>query len=163
MQLRNLAPSDFEPVTSVVDEWWGGRAVRHLLPRLYFEHFSPTSFALVENQELSGFLVGFRSQSQPAVAYLHFVGVAPTYRGKGLGRLLYTAFFERVASLGCSEVHCITSPTNTGSIAFHRSMGFSIISAGGEENGVPVSLHHAGQGQHRVLFRKFLEPAHNVA
>jgi len=156
MQIRPLASADYEVVSPVVDEWWGGRPVRHLVHRLFFEHFSPTSFALVEAGELVAFLIGFRSQSQPHVAYIHFVGVAPSRRSKGHGRLLYSAFFERVAALGCTEVSCITSPVNTGSIAFHQSMGFSIVRTGAEQGGIPVSLNHAGEGQHRVLFRKLL-------
>jgi hypothetical protein len=35
-------------------------------------------------------------------------------------------------------------------------MGFGIVSAGGEVDGVPVSPNHAGDGQPRVLFRKVL-------
>ena len=157
MQIRPLASADYEVISPVVDEWWGGRPVRHLVHRLFFfEHFSSTSFTLVEGGELVAFLIGFRSQSQPHVAYIHFVGVAPSRRGKGHGRLLYSAFFERVAALRCTEVHCITSPVNTGSIAFHQSMGFSIVRTGAEQGGIPVSLNHAGAGQHRVLFRKLL-------
>lgn len=156
MQVRPLASADYEAISSVVDEWWGGRPVRQLLPHLFFEHFSPTSFALTKAGKVQGFLVGFVSQSQPHVAYVHFVGVAPCARGKGHGRLLYSSFFQRAASLGCTEVQCITSPVNAGSIAFHKRMGFAIVSTGAEVNGIPISLNHAGEGQHRVLFRKLL-------
>ncbi|HKA45712.1 MAG TPA: GNAT family N-acetyltransferase [Burkholderiales bacterium] len=156
MPIRALAAADYDVVSPVIDEWWGGRPVRHLLPRLFFEHFSPTSFALVEDGAVQAFLVGFRSQSRPSVAYIHFVGVAPAYRGKGYGRLLYFSFFERAAELGCTEVHCITSPVNADSIAFHRKMGFDIAHADGKQDGLLVSLHHAGEGQHRVLFRKLV-------
>ena len=90
------------------------------------------------------------------MAYIHFVGVAPDTRGKGYGRTLYLHFFDRATALGCTEVHCITSPVNTGSIAFHQRMGFSIVSAGGTINGIPVSPNHAGDGQPRALFRKVL-------
>lgn len=154
MQIRPLVSADHEVLSPVVDEWWGGRPVRHLVHRLFFEHFSSTSFAGVEAGELVAFLIGFRSQSQPHAAYIHFVGVAPSRRGQGHGRLLYSTFFERLAALGCTEVHAITSPVNAGSIAFHRSMGFSIVQTGTEQDGIPVCLHHAGEGQHRVLFRR---------
>ena len=36
--------------------------------------------------------VGFMSQSRPAEAYIHFVGVHPDERGHGLGRRLYEHF-----------------------------------------------------------------------
>lgn len=161
MQIRPLASADYDVISPVVDEWWGGRPVRHLVHRLFFEHFSSTSFALVEAGEVCAFLIGFRSQSQPHIAYIHFVGVAPSRRSKGHGRLLYSAFFERVVALGCTEVQCITSPVNAGSIAFHQHMGFGIVHTGAEQGGIPVSLNHAGEGQHRVLFRKLLASEHN--
>lgn len=156
MRIRALSSTDYATVSAVVDAWWGGRAVRQLLPRLFFEHFSDTSFALECGAELQGFLIGFRSQSDPALAYIHFVGVAPAGRGKGCGRLLYQRFFERMTALGCSEIQCITSPVNTGSIAFHRRMGFNLVDTGAHRDGMPVSLDHAGPGEHRVLFRKTL-------
>jgi ribosomal protein S18 acetylase RimI-like enzyme len=161
IQIRHLAPSDFEVISPVVDEWWGGRQVGQSLPRLFFEHFAPTSFALVHGSEVRAFLVGFRSQSNPGVAYIHFVGVAPAYRRGGYGRILYTHFFECATSLGCTEVQCITSPINVGSIAFHKRMGFRIISVGGEQNGVPVCLDYAGKGKHRVRFSRLLAPGND--
>jgi diamine N-acetyltransferase len=156
MQIRPLVAADYDVLSPLLDDWWGGRPVRQLLPRLFFEHFTPTSFALEDAGQPCAFLVGLRSQARPQVAYIHFVGVAPGHRGRGLGRRLYTAFFERVATLGCTEVHCITSPVNTGSVAFHRRLGFEIVDAGGEQDGIRVSLDHAGPGQHRVLLRKAL-------
>jgi GNAT superfamily N-acetyltransferase len=153
-RIRNLTVADHERVTAVVDEWWGGRPMRSLLPRLFFEHFSPTSFAVGEANELQAFLIGFVSQSNRSIAYIHFVGVSPSSRTRGLGRRLYEHFFEVVRALGCSEVRCITSPVNTGSIAFHRTMGFVLLPGSGEAGGLPVSLDHDGVGQDRVQFQK---------
>lgn len=160
--IRHLDVGDFDRLIRVVDEWWGGRPVRGLLPRLFFEHFSTTSFAIGSGEDLHAFLVGFRSQSFPEIAYIHFVGVAPAYRGHGYGRHLYARFFACVAALGCTEVRAITSPVNTGSIAFHRRLGFTLIDAGGWIDGIPVSLDHAGEGAHRVLFRRELAPEQKI-
>lgn len=157
MQLRQLEQSDCEFVTSVVDEWWGGRSVRQLLPRLFFEHFNDTSLVLTEESGIIAFLVGFRSQSQPHVAYIHFIGVDPAQRGKGLARMLYLKFFEHMKSLGCTEVQCITSPVNKTSIAFHTAMSFNIVPGDSVVDDVPVHRHHAGAEQHRVVFCKMLD------
>jgi predicted GNAT superfamily acetyltransferase len=130
--------------------------MRSLLPRLFFEHFNPTSFVVESPNELQAFLVGFVSQSNKSIAYVHFVGVSPSSRTLGLGRKLYEHFFRVVKALGCTEVRCITSPVNTGSIEFHRKMGFVLLPGSGEVGGVPVTLNHAGEGQHRVQFQKTL-------
>ncbi|HEX6705622.1 MAG TPA: GNAT family N-acetyltransferase [Albitalea sp.] len=156
MSLRELEPADFDFVSAVIDAWWGGRPVRGMLPRLFFEHFNSTSFAIGPPGALHAFLVGFVSQSQPGLAYIHFVGVDPAQRGHGLARSMYERFFGTVGALGCTQVQCITSPVNTGSIAFHRRMGFELLPGDGEVDGVPVVLDHGGPGQPRVRFRKVL-------
>jgi hypothetical protein len=58
-RIRPLRPSDFAPVIAVIDEWWGGRAMARMLPRLFFDHFTDTSFAADRDGALAGFLVGF--------------------------------------------------------------------------------------------------------
>src|SRR6266496_2909000 len=65
VKIRNLSPSDYGAVIGVIDEWWGGRPMAGMLPRLFFEHFAVTSFAAERNGTLAGFLAGFCSQSQP--------------------------------------------------------------------------------------------------
>src|SRR5438045_9528050 len=112
MNIRPLRSEDYDVIAPVLDAWWGERPVRQLLPRLFFEHFAPTSFALVDGEALCAFLAGFISQTDPAIAYIHFVGVAPAHRKRGHARRLYLHFFERAAALGAREVPCITSPMN---------------------------------------------------
>ena len=53
--VRAIRESDHEKVTSLVDEWWGGRNLAWLLPRLFFRHFEDTSFAVEEDGELIAF------------------------------------------------------------------------------------------------------------
>lgn len=153
--IRHLLPSDYRTVISVVDDWWG-RPMRHLLPYVFLEHFGPTSFAIDGADGLQAFLVGFVSQSDPGVAYIHFIGVNPTARGNGLGHALYERFFEVARERGCVEVHSVTSPGNALSIAFHRKLGFELQPGDGAIDGMPIVLDHGGTGQSRVRFRKRL-------
>lgn len=110
-----------------------------MLPRLFFVHFRPTSFAAEEDGAVRGFLVGFVSQTDPAQAYIHFVGVDPRYRAHGIGRMLYARFFDAARRLGCTEVSCVTAPVKIGSIAFHQHLGLEALPGDGEEGGVPVA------------------------
>lgn len=155
-RIRKLLPGDFEQISSVVDDWWGGRPMRSMIPRLFFENFNSTSLAIGEPRQVGGFLIGFVSQSLPASAYIHFVGVHPSARGQGIARSMYEAFFANVAALGCKEVQCITSPANRGSIAFHVRMGFELLAGDAQVDGVPIFLDHAAPGEHRVRFRRAL-------
>jgi ribosomal protein S18 acetylase RimI-like enzyme len=126
MKLRSLTPADYEPIVAVLDSWWG-RPIAGSLPRLFFDHFHSTSFvASSSSVPLAGFLVGFLSPSVLSDAYIHFVGVSPSVRGAGVGRMLYSAFFSLAGSSGRTRVSAITSVVNAGSIAFHRAMAFSV-------------------------------------
>ena len=154
--LRPLRPSDHAAVIAVIDDWWGGRRMADMLPRLFFEHFTDTSFAAERAGELAGFLVGFLSQSRPAEAYIHFVGVHPGERGAGLGRRLYEAFFDAVGAHGRTVVRAVTAPVNTGSIAFHRRMGFEVDPGAAGYGDVPVARGYDGPGQDRVRFIRYL-------
>jgi predicted GNAT superfamily acetyltransferase len=139
--IRHAEPSDYPIVIAVIDEWWGGRPMAAMLPKLFFVHFRDTSFVAEEDGALTGFLCGFRSQTFEDEAYVHFVGVGPVRRGSGLGRALYARFFEAVAPRGV--VRAVTSPANERSIAFHRAIGFEVEQ---------VVEDYDGQGSARALF-----------
>lgn len=128
--LRRPVEEDYLRVVGVVDDWWDGRALHVLLPRLWFQHFTGTSW-LAEDAagRLAGFLVGFISPDHPEVAYCHMVATDPNLRHLGVGRRLYERFFKDARTAGAREVQAITWPGNRASVAFHRSMGF--IAKGG--------------------------------
>ena len=145
LRIRHAEPADHGPVVAVVDEWWGGRSMAAMLPKLFFVHFRDTSFVAEDDGELTGFLCGFRSQTFPDEAYIHFVGVDPATRGSGLGRILYERFFAAVAPR--TVVRAVTSPVNERSVAFHQALGFEIER---------VDLAYDGVGEARVLLVKRL-------
>lgn len=144
MKTRMVVEEDYFKVINVLNDWWGGRQMTHLLPRLFFEHFQTTSFIVENEDSLAAFLIGFVSQTHPSEAYIHFVGVNPNLRKTGLAKHLYERFFATVRNMGCRTVRCITSPVNEGSVAFHKRMGFSVL----------VATDYAGAGQDRILFSK---------
>ena len=123
-----------------------------MLPCLFFEHFCDTSFIIEEDDRIVAFLIGFFSQSWPEEAYIHFVGVHPQYRKRGYGRVLYNQFFEVMRQNQRSVVRCVTSPINTGSIAFHTCLGFQIEPGEDDQDGVTYDPNHDGPGEHRVRF-----------
>lgn len=160
VDIRNVRDLDYETAIGLMDTWWGGRHMADMLPRLFFQHFQDTSFVAVEREgdkRIVGFLVGFVSQTHPSEAYVHFVGVHPEYRKRGLGRTLYDRFFEVARGRGCGVVRCVTSPVNKDSIAFHLRLGFRIEPGDATtEDGTPVCSDYDGRGQSRVRFAKVL-------
>lgn len=160
--IRGLEPGDYTAIAATLDEWWGGRSMLDMLPRLFFEHFSSTSFACEHDGELVGFLIGFLSQSRADEAYIHFVGVHPAHRQQGVAQLLYERFAEEAERAGRRTLRCVTSPVNRGSIAFHTRLGFSAVPGpGGDEvDGVPFIADYDGPGNDRVAFVKHLANSH---
>jgi predicted GNAT superfamily acetyltransferase len=143
LRIRTAAEADHPRVLAVVDEWWGDRQIEWLAQRLFFEHFADTSLIAEDDSGLAGFLIGFLSQSRPDEAYIHMVATRSDRRRTGLGRDLYTQFFELARAAGREVVTCITAPINETSIAFHTALGFS------------ASLHpdHEGPGADKIIFR----------
>jgi GNAT superfamily N-acetyltransferase len=158
MRLRHAHPADYDRVLAVIDAWWDGRPMSPRLSHVFFSHFGPTSFVLETEGEIVGFLLGFLSLSHPEDAYIHFVGIHPAYRRLGLGRRLYERFFVAARMHGRRRVRSITAPSNALSIAFHLGMGFEFLHGDVVVDGLPIWLDYAGEGGHRVVFRRGIGP-----
>jgi GNAT superfamily N-acetyltransferase/SAM-dependent methyltransferase len=149
-ELRAVRDGDYEFVIARVDDWWGGRSMAPMLPRLFFTHFGPTTIVAADPYTgvPLGFLCGFRSESDRSIGYIHFVGVDPQQRGAGIGRAMYEWFFDTARRYGCSAIECVTSPSNATSLAFHAALGFS----------QEVVDDYDGRGEPRVKLRRSIEP-----
>lgn len=156
INIRHIEPADYAAIIPVVDDWWGGRPMRAILPKLFFQHFCETSFVAEDQGMIVGFLVGFLSQTHLDEAYIHFVGVHPAWRGQQIGRTLYERFFQAAQQAGRPVVRCVTAPINKTSIAFHLRMGFQNESPDMGEDGLAVARNYDGLGGERVLFVKRL-------
>ena len=156
--VRTLMPTDYPRVMGVVDQWWGGRPMSARLSRVFFEHFSSTSYAIDRGDDLVAFLIGFMSQTVADEAYVHFIGVHPDYRCRGLASRLYMRFFEIVSAQGRWVVRSSTSPSSTLSIAFHLALGFALESGDGVVDGWPARVNYPLPGESRVFFVKRLRP-----
>ena len=67
------------------------------------------------------------------------------------------AHVVREDARGCRQLRAITSPQNTGSIRFHRSLGFVPVGEPGA-GGVPVVKDYGGPGVDRVVLEKPIGP-----
>jgi ribosomal protein S18 acetylase RimI-like enzyme len=152
MHIRNVQPTDYPSIIAVLNEWWGGRRMSDMLPKLFFVHFRETSFIAEVDTQIVGFLIGFFSQTFADEAYIHFVGVHPDHRAQGVGHALYTHFFRIVREHNRNIVRCVTAPINKGSIAFHTRMGFQAEAQETQIDGMPFYPDYDGVGEHRILF-----------
>ncbi len=145
LTIRHAVPPDWELVMAIMVDWWGGRDLRDMLPRVFFEHFGSTSLVAEHDDELVGFLVGFVCADHPGEAYVHF------------GADLYGRFFALARRRGCTVVRAVTAPVNAASVAFHRSLGFRVLPGDDEVDGLPVSAAPGPYGEFLVRFERRLD------
>lgn len=159
LHFRRPTEVDHAHVVDLVDEWWGGRRMRALLPRLWFQHFTGTSWIAQDDAgRLVGFVVAFISQDDPTTGYVHMIAADPNRRRSGVGRALYQQVFDDMAPRGVRRVKAITWPGNRQSVAFHRSIGFLVDEGAGTQNlyGTPAYADYDGPGDDRVVFTRDL-------
>jgi ribosomal protein S18 acetylase RimI-like enzyme len=154
--IRKAKPSDHANIIAALPDWWGGRDLTPMLPKLFLNHFYDTSFVIESRGRMIGFLIGFLSPSLKKEAYVHFMGIHPDFRKKGLGKILYERFFEICCEQKRTIVRACTSPVNAGSIAFHRKIGFQIESGDDEIGGISVTRDYNRPDDHKVLFKRHI-------
>jgi GNAT superfamily N-acetyltransferase len=129
LRFRRPVESDYPALALVVDDWWDGRVVQGLLPRLWLRHFGSTSWLAEEvgatgRPRSIGFLVGFRSPDVPGVGVLQAVGVDPNRRRRGIGRDLIERFTSDCRTAGLERIEALIWPGNRRGLDFLRAVGF---------------------------------------
>jgi GNAT superfamily N-acetyltransferase len=157
VRFRRPLDADHAVLVGHMNEWWGGRKMQQLFPRLWLQHFTGTSW-LAEDEagRPIGFLVGFVSPDHPEVAYVHLIATDPNRRRRGLGRALYERFFEDARARGAARVNAVTWPGNRISVGFHVAMGFKPASGPGTMNlyGTSAYPDYDADGEDRVVFSR---------
>jgi ribosomal protein S18 acetylase RimI-like enzyme len=84
---------------------------------------------------------------------VHAIAVRASARRQHLAGHLFDHFVQFARRHGCRHVKAVTTPSNAGSIAFHKSLGMEVL---GEPNadGVATVPDYAGRGASRVVFWK---------
>jgi ribosomal protein S18 acetylase RimI-like enzyme len=143
---------DYFQILDELSEFWDGRDTRALHHPFLIHEFGNSAFVIRDGSQVLAYLFGFLSQSEP-VGYVHTIAVRASARRRRLAQRLFDHFVEFARRNGCTHVKAITTPTNAGSIAFHKSLGMQLL---GEPNadGVPVVPDYAGRGVSRVAFWK---------
>jgi ribosomal protein S18 acetylase RimI-like enzyme len=155
LRFRRPTEADHPTIVGLVDGWWGGRHLHELLPRLWFQHVTGTSWiAETGHGALAGFLIGFVSPDHPDEAYVHLAATSPNVRRRGVGTALYERFFADVRTRGARHVRAICWPGNRVAVEFHRAIGFRALEGPGTRNiyGVRAFPDYDYDGEDRTVF-----------
>ena len=141
MEVSACTQQDYIRILDDLAEFWDGRDVRSLHHPFLIHEFGNSAFVIRDGAKVAAYLFGFISQTE-AVGYVHLVAVRASARRRQFAR-----------RAGAKHVKAITTPSNAGSIAFHKSLGMQLL---GEPNpdGTPVLADYAGRGAARVVFWK---------
>jgi ribosomal protein S18 acetylase RimI-like enzyme len=125
LRIEPMTLSDLSGVLAQHDQFWGERDLRFLHQRVFVQEFGDTCLTAREaDGGIAGYLIGFTTPRR--IGYIHAVAVRHDARGTGCGQALYQAFAGAVAAQGADRLKAITSVTNTGSLGFHRRLGFRV-------------------------------------
>jgi GNAT superfamily N-acetyltransferase len=152
IEISACTPRDCRQILEDLPQFWDGRDVAHLHHPLLIHEFGNSAFVIRSDGGIAAYLFGFISQTEP-VGYVHAIAVRAAARRQGFAEALFDHFVAFARRRGCSHVKAITTPTNAGSIAFHKSLGMTLLGAPNAD-GVPVVADYAGRGNARVVFWK---------
>lgn len=155
MLIRNVFDADFQQIADKSKEWGDVVIEREFIYHMLTTHFRSTCFIVEERGEMIGFLLGFRSQTDPGQAFIHLIQMAPERRGYGIGRKLFKHFEAAVKDMGCTQVCTMVRPENK-NIGYYPKLGFEAVKGDNtiEVNGYPAVRDYNGPGKHMVLWCK---------
>jgi ribosomal protein S18 acetylase RimI-like enzyme len=143
---------DYFRILDALPEFWDGRDTRALHHPFLINEFKNSAYVIRDGSQVLAYLFGFPSQSEP-VGYVHTIAVRASARRRRLAQQLFDHFVGFARQRGCTHIKAITTPTNVGSIAFHKSLGMELLGEP-DVDGIPVVPDYAGRGLARVVFWK---------
>jgi ribosomal protein S18 acetylase RimI-like enzyme len=154
--IREVKEKDFLEIMRVAAECAPVPLERDSIYHCFTRYFANTCFVAESSGLVVGFILGWISQVENTVAYVHNVCVAPNMRKKGIATRLYDRFIEAVKVRGCKKVFLIINPRNEASLRFHQALGFKISEEGEgiEVGGVRAVKDYNGPAQHMVVMHK---------
>lgn len=144
IRIASAEVTDFHQVLTDHARYWGERDLRSLHLLALVQEFSSTCLVARDEDGIRGYVFGFVTPD--STGYVHLIATRDDTRGTGLGRRLYAAFAEAAELHGARQLKAVTSVENTGSIAFHRSLGFE----------TKIVDDYNGPGRAMAVFRRDL-------
>ncbi|MEK8174543.1 GNAT family N-acetyltransferase [Streptomyces sp. M19] len=143
-QITSAEMTDIHQVLADHHRYWGERDLRSLHLLALVQEFGESCLIARAEDGIHGYLIGFVTPT--GTGYVHLIATRDDARGTGLGRRLYAAFADAARRHGALRLKAITSLGNTGSIAFHRRLGFD----------AKIVDDYNGPGQAMVVFHRVL-------
>lgn len=119
---------------------------------LYARLFSSTCPVAIDDGALTGAVIAFRSQDDPADVYVQDVLTHPDFRRRGVARLLLDSVRARAADWGCRRLYLTSEPGNRAAHQAWRALGFSNVRGDRDVEGVQLITNFKGPGRDRAVY-----------
>src|SRR6266496_5450250 len=105
---------------------------------LYAELFSSACPIAIDNDQLVGVVIAFRSQDKPDDVYIQDVATHPEHRRRGIAHTLINSLRQQAATWGCRRLYLTSEPHNHAARATWISLGFTNVPGDHAIDGVSV-------------------------
>ncbi|MFE0023375.1 GNAT family N-acetyltransferase [Amycolatopsis sp. NPDC059021] len=119
---------------------------------LYARLFASTCPIALDGDTLTGAIMAFRSQEDPADVYVQDVMIHPEHRRRGITTALLDVVRTRAAEWGCARLYLTSEPDNIAAHATWTKLGFTNIPGDRDINGVSVITDFKGPGKTRAVY-----------
>lgn len=159
----NIAPLKQDDIPAILELMEFGTP--YVRPRtasdywLYANLFSTTCPVAIDDDQLIGSVIAFRSQDHPDDLYIQDVITHPEHRRRGVSAALLGSVRDRGQLLGCRRLYLTSEPENTAAHSAWNRMGFTNVPGDHVVNGISVIADYKGPGKHRAVYELRLTDA----
>ncbi|WP_067470533.1 GNAT family N-acetyltransferase [Nocardia amamiensis] len=120
---------------------------------LYAKLFSSTCpIAIGEDSTITGAVIAFRSQNDPADVYVQDVMTHPRHRQRGIAGALLRSVRSQAEKWDCERLYLTSEPDNYAAHASWAALGFVNVPGDHEINGISVVTDFKGPGRSRAVY-----------
>ncbi|MBN1172999.1 MAG: GNAT family N-acetyltransferase [Micromonosporaceae bacterium] len=119
---------------------------------LYSQLFSSTCPVALDDGQVLGVVIAFRSQDDPDDVYIQDVVTHPDHRRRGLTRRLLGSVRHQAEEWACRRLYLTSEPENTAAHAAWLAIGFTNMPGDRVDHGVSVIENYKGPGMDRAVY-----------
>lgn len=158
LKIRKADEKDFLSVYNFVSRCKPLENYSEHFYKIMLRYFGNSCIIAEFNDEIVGFVMGFRSQVDNDKFFLWQIGVFSYHRGKEIGKMLLEKFEKVAKELGCKKIEVTVDPENIPSQKLFEKMGYLNISSREGETvevmGNTAVKDYYKPGRHFMLYEK---------
>lgn len=158
LQIRKADEKEFLSVYNFVSRCKPLENYSEHFYKIMLRYFGNSCFVAEFNNEIVGFVMGFRSQVDNDKFFLWQIGVFSYHRGKEIGKMLLDEFEKVAKNIGCKRIEVTVDLENTPSQKLFEKMGYLNVSIKEGETvevmGNTAVKDYYKLGRHFMLYEK---------